>query len=125
MLSDFVGTPHFHAVCLVFAVTAALQALVAIWAASSPQYWFCRAMAIWVTVMALVPVRAYEPALIFMISSPLTAGLVMLQQRRSTSWARFTIRDLSLFMVIVGLSLAGVLHLASHIQRPIVANFAL
>src|SRR5262245_19010265 len=125
MLSDFVGTSHLHAVSLVFAATAALQALVAIWAATSRQHWFWRALAVWAAVMALAPVRAYEPAMTFAISSPLTAGLVMLQQRRNERWTRFTIRDLALFMVIVGLSLVGVLHLASHIQRPIVANFAL
>jgi hypothetical protein len=125
MLLDILGTPHFHAVCFVFAATAAIEALVAIWAATSRRYWFWRALAVWVAVMLLVPVRAYEPAIIFAISSPLTAGLVMLQQRRSERWSRFSIRDLSLFMVIVGLSLAGVLHVASQIQRPIVANFAL
>src|SRR4051812_3320852 len=107
MLSDILGTPHFHAVCVIFAATAAIEALIAIWAATSRRHWFWRALAVWAAIMALVPVRAYGPAAVFAISSPLTAALVSLQQRRSESWARFTIRDLSLFMVIVGLSLAG------------------
>jgi hypothetical protein len=125
MLSHILGTPHFHAVCVTFAATAAIEALVAIWAATSRLSWFWRALAVWAGVMALVPFRAYEPAAVFAISSPLTAALVRLQQRRSESWTRFTIRDLSLFMLIVGLSLAGAMHLAGQIQKPNAVNIAL
>ena len=75
-LTNLLGTPHCHALCLILAATAAIQALIAIWAATSRRHWFLRVLVVWLAVMALVPIRAYEPALIFAFSSPLTALLL-------------------------------------------------
>src|SRR5262249_48877631 len=100
--------------------------------------------AVWCAVMALVPIRAYEPALTFAISSPLTVLLIKLRQRtvkssdpvkssdarseQATSRARylhFTIRDLFLATVVIGMTLAGLLHIIAHIQQPAIpaSNF--
>src|SRR5437016_838672 len=114
-LFSLLGAPHSHAIRLIFAGTAAIEALVAIWGATSRGHWFWRALAIIAAVMALAPIRAYEPALTFAISSPLTVLLLALRRASrahdpSETRIRFTVRDLFLFMAVVGLTLAGVLH---------------
>src|SRR5687768_340798 len=75
------GTPHFHALCLILISTAVLQALIAIWAATSRGNWFLRALAVWAAITALLPIRAYQPALVFAISSPLIVGACVLQRK--------------------------------------------
>src|SRR2546430_16660372 len=65
-----------HAVMLTFAGTAAVQGLIAIWAATGRVNWFIRALAVWSGVMLLVPIRVYEAAAVFAVASPLTVGLV-------------------------------------------------
>jgi len=77
---QYLGTPTFHAYCLVLASAAAIEAFVAVWAADSRRHWSCRGIAVWTAVMALAPIRAYEPALIFALSSPLTIVLILLQR---------------------------------------------
>jgi hypothetical protein len=111
----------------------ALQCLVAIWAATSRQHWFWRALAVWAAIMLMIPIRAWEPAWLFGLSSPLIiAGLSIWQrigrQRTPTStptnepaaigsaaigsavarW-RFSLRDLFALMLIISLWLAGIL----------------
>src|SRR5262245_8364577 len=129
-LLPILGSLRFHVLCLILVSAAAAQAFIAIWAATSRVYWFWRALAVWCAVMALVPIRAYEPALTFAISSPLTILLIKLRQRtvnsseavkssdarseQATSSARylhFTIRDLLLATVVIGMTLAGLLHI--------------
>src|SRR5689334_15257741 len=73
---QLVGTPHFHALCLILISTAALEALIAIWAATSRIHWFWRAIAVWAGIAVLLPIRAFQPALVFTITSPLTIAIV-------------------------------------------------
>src|SRR5262249_36175593 len=60
-----------QAMMSVFAGTAAVEGLVAIWAATSRAHWFLKSMAVWCAVMLLVPIRAYEPAAVFAVGSTL------------------------------------------------------
>src|SRR5262245_37057650 len=75
-LISIFGSIQFHALCLVLISTAATQALIAIWAATSRLHWFWRALAVWAAITALLPIRAYQPAFAFAISSPLTVLLI-------------------------------------------------
>jgi hypothetical protein len=61
---------------LAILVVASLQFLVALWAATSSRSRFIRAMVVWVAVVALMPIGAYAPALVFTLNAALTAGLV-------------------------------------------------
>src|SRR5688572_8539098 len=72
----FLYLPHLHLPALVFALTAAAQGLIALWAATSRVHWFWGALGVWTSVLLLVPIRAFEPALIFAVSGPLIVGLV-------------------------------------------------
>jgi len=137
-LLPIVGSLHFHALCLILVSAAAAESLVAIWAATSRRHWFWRAIAVWCAVMALVPIRAYEPALTFAISSPLTILLIRLRWRNANfrdstsselakhhSRLSYSIRDLLLAMLVIGAALASLLHIIRHIERPAVhaSNF--
>lgn len=61
---------------LTFAGTAAVQGLIAIWAATARVNWFIRALAVWGGVILLVPIRLYEPAAVFVFASPLIVAAV-------------------------------------------------
>ena len=113
--------------------TAALEMLVAVWAAVSRRHWFVRALAVWGAIALLVPIRAYEPALLFAISSPLVVAILcgwrVIAARRSPAQAaspnelphapmRFGVRDLFLLLALVGLSLAVLIEIVRHL-RPI------
>jgi hypothetical protein len=136
-LLSFLGSPHHQAVSFIFAAAAAGELLIAIWAAKSRGHWFWRALIVWTAVMALAPIRAFEPAMTFAVALPITALLVMAQRRRDKTRQtelpresrphpiRFTMRDLLLFTAIVGLSIAGLLHLARNIHRPMLTNYVL
>src|SRR5438045_3408859 len=88
-LTNIFGTPHFHAVCLVLVTAAAIEALIAIWSATSHVHWFWRAVAVWAAVTVLLPIRAYQPALLFAVTSPLTIVFILaIKARRGTSPAR-------------------------------------
>jgi hypothetical protein len=108
---------------LLIAGVAAAASLVAIWAAISPWHWFWRALVLWTIVGAMAPIRAYEPALVLAIGLPLivcvlTGGRLI----RGGSWrnaesVRFRLHDLFLVMVIVGISLALLIHVAEQSYR--------
>src|SRR3954447_17283810 len=140
--SNLFGTPHFHAVCLVLVSAAAIEALIAIWAATSRVHWFWRAIAVWAAVTMLLPIRAYQPALLFAVTSPLTIILIRaISSCRRSAWERtpgrsaslvpstrrfyFTLRDLLLATALVGLALASLLHLAPRLGEVHIAEFAL
>src|SRR5690349_7129222 len=114
-LTNIFGTPHFHAVCLVLVSAAAIEALIAIWAATSRVHWFWRAVAVWAAITVLLPIRAYQPALLFAVTSPLTIVLILAIDARRAAWSarifRFGLRDLLLATAVVGLVLASLLHL--------------
>jgi hypothetical protein len=115
---------------LLIASVAAAGALVAIWAATSSRHWFWRALAIWAFVAAMLPIRAYEPALVFAISLLLVALVV-----RSVNWLnlrgqandpvaiqsafafRFRLSDVLLAMFLLGLALAAMTHVARNLTK--------
>src|SRR5262245_59285170 len=111
-------------VCL--AAATAAQALVALWAAVSKQHWFIRALVVWASVLALLPIRAFEPALVFSVSSPLTIAVIFISRQialgRKPSvgepatyplprMLRYRLSDLFLLTLLLGLSLATLGHL--------------
>ena len=118
----FLYSPVWQLTALLFVGTAAVQGLVALWAATSRVHWFWRALAIWASVLLLVPIRAFEPALIFAVSGPLTVGLVALarflcpqaaavksepEPADGSSRFRFSLRDLFLLVLLVALIIVG------------------
>jgi len=80
-LHDYLRSICSQAMMLTFAGTAAVEGLIAIWAAISRAHWFLRALAVWGGVMLLVPIRVYEPAAVFVFASPLIVAAVA-----GTSW---------------------------------------
>src|SRR5262245_52896598 len=123
---DQLASLEFHATMLALVVPAALAGLIAIWAANSAAHWFVRILAVWGAVAVLLPIRAYEPALILSVCLSLVAGIVVLagslrQLRTSQQVAkhhiRFSLRDLLLVMVLVGLWLACLLQIVRGIQE--------
>src|SRR5262245_12707395 len=133
-LFSLLGTPHFHAICFILVSAAAIEALIAIWAAISRAFWFWRAAAVWAGIAALLPSRAYQPALVIAVSSPLTIFLISMiqfQRRRSAlqrsadgepggapaaseqcpNAFRFGLRDLLLATAFVGVLLTTALQL--------------
>lgn len=128
MISDLLGTPHFHVLCLVLMSTAAIEGLIAIWAATSPRHWFWRAIAVWAGIAILLPIRAYQPAVVFGISSPLTISLIrglMIRRATLTGRVRFGLRDVLLATALVGLALATLLHLLPRVGRIPIAELVL
>jgi len=137
-VAGLLGTPHFHALSLVLVSTAAIEALIALWAATSRRHWFWRALAVCVGVMILLPIRAYQPALVFAISSPLIiAAIVAIRScggqsvgdatnDRCIRYARirYGVSDLLLAMVLVGLVIATLLKLLPKVGQLHVGEFA-
>src|SRR5438270_13692490 len=98
---------------LVIAATAAACASVATWAAVSHRYWFWRVLAVWSCVALMIPIRAWEPALVLAIALPTIAvcirSLQWLQHRRdaiavntfsAARVLRFGLRDLLLLTAL-------------------------
>jgi hypothetical protein len=138
MIFDLLGTPHFHALCLILMSAAAIEALIAIWAATSRVFWLWRALAVWVGIVVLLPIRAYQPALVFAITSPLTIALItLIQSRRSTAgitptssdtqrkFLRFGLRDLLVLTAVVGLVLATLLQIRPRLGDVHFAEYAI
>jgi hypothetical protein len=111
-----------HGLMLSLVGVAAIEGLIALWAATSRSHWFIRALGVWGGVMALVPIRAFEPAAFFAISSPVIISLILFTkwlnnrravacltrtEERTASSCRFSLRDLFLLMLLVGLILLG------------------
>ncbi|HEY2412495.1 MAG TPA: hypothetical protein VGI40_09650 [Pirellulaceae bacterium] len=105
------------------AAVAASGGLVAICAATSRVHWFWRVFAVWVFVAAMLPIRAYEPAVVFGIGLPLGAMCIRVLQwfqqpavpqaeaRSNRAQLRFGILDSLLAITLIGLTLAIVLQI--------------
>jgi hypothetical protein len=117
-----------QAMMLTFAGAAAVQGLIAIWAATSRANWFIRALAIWGGVMLLVPIRLYEPAAVFAVANPLTValigGVMWLENRHrpqelaTQPGMRFGLRDLFFLLLLVALVIVGI----QSIKQPYTAH---
>jgi hypothetical protein len=107
----------------------ALECLVAIWAAVSRRHWFWRVAAVWGGVMLMVPIRAWEPAWLFLLSSPLIVALIRgwrwfdcriagaaVRPANGAARYRFSLLDLFLLMLAVGMWLPGLLDVVRHWQ---------
>jgi hypothetical protein len=130
-LSAILRSPAWQLTVLAVVATAALEMLAAVWAGASRWHWFPRALVVWGAIAALVPIRAYEPALLFAISSPLTVAEICCwrataarltsssnaqAENRPASRVRFGLLDLFLLLTIVGLSLVVVIEVVRHLQ---------
>src|SRR3954463_10296297 len=101
----------FHLLTLSLIGVPAAQGLIALWAAASRRVWFLRALAVWGGIALLVPIRAYEPAVVLAIVSLAVVLLVQtsnwIANRRAGKFSaellQFGLRDLLLFMLLVGL----------------------
>jgi hypothetical protein len=105
------------------AVVACAGGLVAVWAAASRTYWFWRSLGVWAFVAAMLPMRAYEPMVVFGIGLPLAAVCIRVLQwfqlpAVSQAEARlirapwhFGILDSLLAITLIGLTLAIVLQI--------------
>jgi hypothetical protein len=140
-LLDVLTNPQWLWTALAIFGTAILQVAAAVWAAGSRRHWFVRALALWGAIALLVPIRAYEPALLFAISSPLTVAIVLawraaMNRRRpaaksgasepaaaeqppaATTRGPFSFRlvDLFLLMAITGLAVATVATIVRQVE---------
>lgn len=114
-----------------FVAWAVVQSLVAIWAAESRAHWFWRWLGVIGAVTLMVPARAWEPAWLFALSSPLIVLLLKLEawwnrrqaveggagdSRHERRPLRFNLRDLFLITVIIASALPGIVELARHFK---------
>jgi hypothetical protein len=97
---------------------AAMECLVAIWAASSRRPWYWRAIAVWIAVALLAAIEAHDAVWLFSATSLLIVGVLQLPRltRRRTEDAaepdsaplkphayRFHLRDVFLLMLLAGM----------------------
>jgi hypothetical protein len=99
----------------VYVVTTGSVQLLALWAAYSPRPWLLRALVVWTPIALLATIRAYEPALLLLMSAALTIGICLTIERywprvpsdrpRPPLW-RFRLADLLVVMLFVATWLA-------------------
>ena len=127
-LWDLFRTPEFHLTMLALAGAAALEGLVAAWAATNSRHWFWRALALFGAIVLLVPIRAYKPVLVLSAAAPLVFAIVAFSRwliRRSERSDReqlrarphFTLSDILLLMLVIGACLAVGLAIRRHWQN--------
>jgi hypothetical protein len=115
-----------HLLLLPLVAMAVFQSFIAVWAATSNQHWFWRALAVWAALSLLVPIETWDPAWICAFSSALIIALLVLwrlQKDRHLSASmpsaratrmRFGLLDLFLLMLLFGMSLAALLPVVRH-----------
>jgi len=128
-LQNLLFNPWSYAVHSIFVGYSVVTCLVAIWAGVSSVHWFWRYLAALTPIMLLVPISAWQPAWLFAFSSPMIIGVVSLNKRqwrhdRGLSTAgqanrrhlrfRFTLRDLLLTILLVGLMLPSLIVTVRH-----------
>ena len=96
----------------VYVVTVGVVQLLALWAATSRLPWLLRVLVVWTPIALLATVRAYEPAIVLLLSAALTIGLSLVLARFSsprepaansrTVWWRFRLADLLVLMLVLG-----------------------
>ncbi|MBC8874557.1 MAG: hypothetical protein H8E44_34400 [Planctomycetes bacterium] len=70
------GSAQFRAPIEAMTFFSAGLAILAVWAGLSRWHWFVRALIVSLAIATLLPIRAYEPALLFMLVVPLAAVTV-------------------------------------------------
>jgi hypothetical protein len=101
--------------CLVVFGVLTAQCLVAVWAALSPRHRLVRATVAWAAIAALMPVRAWWPALVLAINAVLVVAIISLARWRRAPPAgaarpqrpwRFALSDLLILTLLLGTFLA-------------------
>ena len=103
------------------------------WATLSKQHWFIRTCGVFTIILIMLPARAYEPIIFFVLVAAIMlvtiCGLRFLQQRsdaasneescssQASTYVRFHLVDCILATCVVGISLAIVLHLVEQKMR--------
>lgn len=114
------GYPLLYLDLVVLARIAAGYSLLAIWAGVSRRHWFIRASALTLSLLALLPIQAHQPALMLAFALPaLTLSVAWLNRRGIGPGAlsneaaapgrlRFGLRDLLLSVLLVAMASFGV-----------------
>jgi hypothetical protein len=122
-IANILSQPLFYVHQLVLVTAVAGLCLLAIWAGLSRRHWFLRAAAVWVGIVALLPIRADGPLQMFLFVLPATAVAVLFLRRvagppadascRSTTIddpltgrLRYGLRDLFLGVLLAGIVVA-------------------
>jgi hypothetical protein len=101
--------------CLVVFGVLTVQCLVAVWAALSPRHRLVRASVVWAAIAALMPVRAWWPALALAINAVLVVAIISMARWRQAPPAgaarpqrpwRFVLSDLLILTLLLGTFLA-------------------
>ena len=118
-----------HLLLVPLVAMAAFQSFIAIWAATSKQHWFWRALAVWAALALLVPIETWDPAWICALSSALIITVLLFlrlkkgrlrpssEQEKPFPRMRFGLLDLFLLILLFGLALATLLPVVRH-YRP-------
>src|SRR5262245_298687 len=67
--------------CLVIFGVLTAECLLVVWAATSSGHRLLRALVVWAAIVALIPIRAYAPALVLAINGVLVAAIIILARR--------------------------------------------
>lgn len=123
----FVFSAHLFLLPLV--AMAVFQSFIAIWAATSKQHWFWRALAVWAALALLVPIETWDAAWICAFSSVVIITVLLFlrlkkerlrpssEQEKPFPRMRFGLLDLFLLILLFGLALAALLPVVRH-YRP-------
>jgi hypothetical protein len=120
---------NYQLACVgIVGLTAAVASLLTIWAAFSRRHWFWRVLVVWGIGAAMLPIRAFEPALVLWLAIPFTCLILASIRRFQTSHdnalprlrkslVQFRLLDAVLVTTIVGCLLASGLYFAREIMN--------
>ncbi|MGI8982900.1 MAG: hypothetical protein ACR2FY_27080 [Pirellulaceae bacterium] len=97
--------PWYFLLVLIVDLAAAFICVLALWTGESQKYWFRWGLLLAGTLALFLPIRAYEPLLLFLLVTPMLAGASAWQSRaRPVSW-RFGLGQLFQFLTLLGIGL--------------------
>ncbi|MCE9524717.1 MAG: hypothetical protein K8R36_01535 [Planctomycetales bacterium] len=102
----YLTQPWYYLLVLIVDLAAAFICVLALWTGESQKYWFRGGLLLGGTLALLVPIRAYEPLLLFLLMSPLLAGTSVWQTWLHKAKWRFTLRDAFQLLTLLGIWLA-------------------
>lgn len=111
-----VANPQFWLSASALLSVTAILCLLALWAATATKGRLERVVIVWIAIMVLVPIRAYEPALMFTLIAGLVIVLVRMirfvtrdrsaGERWWSGWFRFSLADIFTLTLFVCTTLA-------------------